>query len=174
MLHACFYTICILFRYTLWHFYAFSRTNLLTSCHSASFLFSAIFVFQKWYTGNILEIGRNKFLKSYFTWKLLEIQRRVGGRGPGAHMHRWCDQPLAHASPSVAAWPLLWHRPFAYKDPPQRKKPKYPIRFPEHIAIHHRHWPEDREGPEALPSTLPERGIAIGGSFSSPSLPPEQ
>jgi hypothetical protein len=58
------------FRYTLWHFYAFSGTNLLTSCHSASFLFSAVFVFQKWYTGNILRIGRNKFLKSYFTWKL--------------------------------------------------------------------------------------------------------
>jgi hypothetical protein len=47
MLHAYFYTICLLFRYTSWHFYAFSGTNLLTSCHSASFLFSAIFVFQK-------------------------------------------------------------------------------------------------------------------------------
>jgi hypothetical protein len=46
MLHACFYTICLLFRYTSWHFYAFSETNLLTSCHSASSLFSAIFVFQ--------------------------------------------------------------------------------------------------------------------------------
>jgi hypothetical protein len=40
-------TYCLLFRYTSWHFYAFSRTNLLTSCHSASSLFSAIFVFQK-------------------------------------------------------------------------------------------------------------------------------
>jgi hypothetical protein len=47
MLHACFYTICLLFRYTSWHVYAFSGTNLLTSCHSASSLFSAIFVFQK-------------------------------------------------------------------------------------------------------------------------------
>jgi hypothetical protein len=43
---------------------------------------------------------------------------------------------------------------------PRRKKPKYPINFPEHIAIRHRHRPEDREGPEALPGTLPERGIA--------------
>jgi hypothetical protein len=31
--------------YTSWRFYAFSRTNLLTRCHSASFLFSAVFVF---------------------------------------------------------------------------------------------------------------------------------
>jgi hypothetical protein len=57
MLHACFYTICFVFCYTSWHFYAFSRTNLLTRCHSASSLFSAIFVFQKSYSRNILEIG---------------------------------------------------------------------------------------------------------------------
>jgi hypothetical protein len=41
-------------------FYAFSGTNLLMRCHSASSLFSSIFVFQKSYTGNILRIGRNK------------------------------------------------------------------------------------------------------------------
>jgi hypothetical protein len=60
MLHAYLYTICFVFCYTLWHFYAFPETNLLTRCHSASSLFSAVFVFQKSYTGNILEIGRNK------------------------------------------------------------------------------------------------------------------
>jgi hypothetical protein len=48
------------FVYTSWRFYAFSGTNLLTRYHSASSLFSAIFVFQKSYTGNILGIGRNK------------------------------------------------------------------------------------------------------------------
>jgi hypothetical protein len=47
MLYAYFYTICLMFRYTSWHFYAFSGTNLLTSRHSASSLFSAVFVFQK-------------------------------------------------------------------------------------------------------------------------------
>jgi hypothetical protein len=40
-----FCTNCFVFRYTLWYFYAFSRTNLLTRCHSASSLFSAVFVF---------------------------------------------------------------------------------------------------------------------------------
>jgi hypothetical protein len=45
---------------------------------------------------------------------------------------------------------------------PRREKPKYPINFPEHIAIRRRR-PKDREGPEALPGTLPERGIATGG-----------
>jgi hypothetical protein len=57
MLYACSYTICLVFCYTSWHFYAFFRTNLLTRCHSASSLFSAVFVFQKSYTRNILRIG---------------------------------------------------------------------------------------------------------------------
>jgi hypothetical protein len=42
-------------------FYAFSGTNLLTRCHSVSSLFSAIFVFQKSYTGNIFsELDKTK------------------------------------------------------------------------------------------------------------------
>jgi hypothetical protein len=46
---------------------------------------------------------------------------------------------------------------------PRWEKPKYPINFSET----HRDPPpsstRDREGPEDLPSTLPERGIATGG-----------
>jgi hypothetical protein len=46
---------------------------------------------------------------------------------------------------------------------PRREKPKDPINFLET----HRDPPPsstwDREGPEALPGTLPERGIATGG-----------
>jgi hypothetical protein len=52
------FSLC--FVYTSWHFYAFSGTNQLTRCHSASSLVSAIFVFQKSYIGNILKIGQNK------------------------------------------------------------------------------------------------------------------
>jgi hypothetical protein len=33
MLHACSYTVCLVFCYTSWCFYAFSGTNLLTRCH---------------------------------------------------------------------------------------------------------------------------------------------
>jgi hypothetical protein len=84
MLHACFYTICLVFRYTLWHFYAISGTNLLTRCHSASSLFSAVFVFQKSYTENILGIGRNQSQSPRISPKLPENQRGggVGPRGP--------------------------------------------------------------------------------------------
>jgi hypothetical protein len=163
MLHACFYTICLLFRYTSWHFYAFSGTNLLTSCHSSSSLFSAVFVFQKWYTGNILGIGRNKFLKPYFTQKLPEIRRRVGGgatRAPHTGLAR--PGPRSRHPGVRAPGPSSDIAPSPIKTP-RRKKPKYPITFPEHIAIRRRRRPEDREGPEALPGTLPERGIATGG-----------
>jgi hypothetical protein len=83
MLHACFYTICLVFCYTLWRFYAFSGTNLLTRCHSANSLFSAVFVFQKSYTGNILGIGQNKSQTSRYLMKLPE-DRRGDGAEPEA------------------------------------------------------------------------------------------
>jgi hypothetical protein len=103
MLHACFYTICFVFRYTSWRFYAISGTNLLTRCHSASSLFSVIFMFQKSYIGNILGIGRNKFQKSYF---FLEEYRRPneswrGARGwphnEGAQPRPWPRPPIVRS-----------------------------------------------------------------------------
>jgi hypothetical protein len=100
MLHACFYTICLVFRYTSWHFYAFSGTNLLTRCHSASSLFSAVFVFQKSYTGNILGIGRNKSQTSRNSPKLPENRR---GDEVGPH--------------NRAARPRPWPRPLCVRPP---------------------------------------------------------
>jgi hypothetical protein len=59
-------------------------------------------------------------------------------------------------------WPTSDATPSPIKTP-RREKPKDPINFLET----HRDLPSsstrDREGPEALPSTLPERGITIGG-----------
>jgi hypothetical protein len=77
MLHACFTPIALYFVYTSWHFYAFSGTNLLTRCHSASSLFSAVFVFQKSYTGNILEIGRNESQSFYLPDTKMESTREM-------------------------------------------------------------------------------------------------
>jgi hypothetical protein len=47
MLYACLYTICFVFVYTSWCFYAFSRTNPLTRCHSASSCFLLFLCFKK-------------------------------------------------------------------------------------------------------------------------------
>jgi hypothetical protein len=76
--HAYSYTICLVFCYTSWYFYAFSGTNLLIRCHSASSLFSAVFVFQKSYTENILRIGQNKNRNSYFARMKVKDQTGAG------------------------------------------------------------------------------------------------
>jgi hypothetical protein len=47
MLHTCFTPIALCFVYTSWHFYAFSGTNLLTRCHSASSCFLLFLWFRK-------------------------------------------------------------------------------------------------------------------------------
>jgi hypothetical protein len=120
-------------------------------------------MFQKSYTGNILEIGRNKSRTSRNSPKLPENRK---GDGMGA----------TRAPHNRAARPGPWPRHLCVRSPwttpddapspiktPRRKKPKYPITFPEHIVIRRRRRPKDREGPEALPDTLPKRGIAIRG-----------
>jgi hypothetical protein len=75
--------------YVLLHFvvfYAFFRTNLLTRCHSASSLFSAVFVFQKSYTENILGIGRNKSQTFYFYRSFTKTEDETeGGQEPATH-----------------------------------------------------------------------------------------
>jgi hypothetical protein len=162
MLHACFYIICFVFCFTSWHFYAFSETNLSTRCHSASSLFSAIFVFQKSYTGNILGIGRSKSQTSYFYRSFEKTEEETEGATGQPH-HR-----VARPSPGPRA--LVVRPPGPPPDaalPPiysfWREKPKHPINFLET----HRDLPpsstRDREGLEALPDTLPERGIATRG-----------
>jgi hypothetical protein len=132
MLHACSYTICLVFCYTLWRFYAFSETNLLTRYHSASSLFSAIFVFQKRYTGNILGIGRNKSRTSYFYRSFTKTEDDMeGARGQphhrGARPNPWPRPPMVR-SPG----PTPDDAPSAIKSP-RREKPKGRIAFPRNI-----------------------------------------
>jgi hypothetical protein len=75
-----------------------------------------------------------------------------------------------------AAWPApglrpLWVRPpWSISDAapspiktPRQEKPKHPINFPETHCDSPPLSTRDREGPEALPGTLPERGIATRG-----------
>jgi hypothetical protein len=76
--------LCVLLHFVA--FYAFSRAKLLTRCHSASSLFSVVFVFQKSYTGNILGIGRNKAEVPIFPGtRLSPKQRQRGSRGQPHH-----------------------------------------------------------------------------------------
>src|SRR3954471_20850957 len=78
MLHACFVSTLLCFIYTLRCFYIFSGTNLLTSCHSASCLFSSVFGSRKvenQYSRNWM--GQKP--KSLFSWSNTEPLSRAGG-----------------------------------------------------------------------------------------------
>jgi hypothetical protein len=88
-------------------------------------------------------------------------RRRNRARGwshhQGARPRAWPRRPMV--SPT---WSTSDAAPLPIKTP-RREKPKSPINFPET----HRDLPpsstRDREGPEALLGTLPERGITTGG-----------
>jgi hypothetical protein len=88
-------------------------------------------------------------------------RRRRGATGGPHHQGAW---PRAGPRPPMVSPTRTTSddAPSPIKTP-RREKPKYPITFPEYIAICRRRRPEDQEGPEALPGTLPERGIATGG-----------
>jgi hypothetical protein len=88
-------------------------------------------------------------------------RRRRGATGQPHHRAAW---PAPSPCPLWVRPP--WPTPDAAPSPiktPRREKPKHPINFLET----HRDLPplstRDREGPEALPGTLLERGITTGG-----------
>jgi hypothetical protein len=124
------------------------------------FLFSAVFVFQKSYTGNILGIGRNKAWISYFS-QHDRVQRGDGGGLGGRHTIGWCA-PL---------WPchqVVWAPgpPSDITLPPikslRRENPKRIGIHPRKVLqrCRHRRW---SSGDGSLCSgTLPGWGIAPG------------
>ena len=92
-------------------FYAFSRTNLLTRCHHASFCF-LLFLVQKSYTGNIFGIGRDKNQRSYIYRANAEDREGVEDTQRGGHTYArrglalarawaWCGPPGHHLTPPL-------------------------------------------------------------------------
>jgi hypothetical protein len=92
----------------------------------------------------------------------IEPKRRWSGATRGPHTR--------------AAWPSPWLCPLCVRPPrstsdaapspiktPWREKPKDPINFPETHNDPPLLSTRDREGLEALPGTLPKRGITTGG-----------
>ena len=109
MFHASFMTILTCFIYTLHQYYAFSGTNLLTRCRSASSSFVLFLV---------LEIVHRKYSRNWMKRKprvlffhgasrtSKESRRRPAGdphhrgRGPTpGHAAMWCGHPLAPPRP---------------------------------------------------------------------------
>jgi hypothetical protein len=155
MLHACLYTICFVFCYTSWRFYEFSGTNLLTRCHSASSLFSTVLCFRKATKGIFSELDETKAKPPIFldTSQSLKMRRR----GPGA------GQDLVHATRGWAALVHLLTPPFRLYILLDGKNLRAQSIFLKTYCKPSPLLTRDREGPEALPDTLPERGITAGG-----------
>jgi hypothetical protein len=126
------------------------------------FMFSVVFVFQKSYTGNILKIGRNKSWSSYLPDTKTESKRETEEGQEAA-------APWGGAAYPWPRWPVVWApwTPSAIAPSPinslHRENPrartsihkKYCKPLPSSTRV----W----EGPEALPGTLPERGIITRG-----------
>jgi hypothetical protein len=127
----CLYTICFVFCYTSWCFYAFSRPNLLTRCHSASSLFLLFLCFRKATYEIFSELDETKAKIPIFPGASRSPkQRRRGTRG-------WLHHPMAWAP-----WPrqdMVWapgRLPDAALPPiysPRRENLKYPINFPRNL-----------------------------------------
>jgi hypothetical protein len=101
MLHSCFTPIALCFVYTSWHFYTFSRTNLLTRCHSASSCFLLFLCFRKVTEEILLELDETKAkVPIYLTRRWSPKERRRGARRQPHHR-------VARATP----WPrqqVVW------------------------------------------------------------------
>jgi hypothetical protein len=134
MLHVCFTPIALCFVYTLWRFYAFSETNLLTRCHSVSSCFLLFCVSEKLhrkYSRNWTK-QKSKFL---FTWREDGVQRRdragpggdrtIGWRGRAGH-------PLAAPPGGVRPWstPDIALQPINFL---RQENPKETNSFPQNI-----------------------------------------
>jgi hypothetical protein len=125
-------------------------------------VFSYFFVLEKLHR----KYSRNWMKQKPNIQKFIEASREPKRRWSGA----------TRGPHNRAAWPRVRPRPLCVWPPrstsddapstiktPRWEKPKYPITFPET-----RHDPpasstQDREGPKAIPGTLPERGISTEG-----------
>jgi hypothetical protein len=162
MLHACFYTICLVFRYTSWHFYAFFGTNLLTRCHSAVPCFLLFLCFREVTQEIFSELDETKAEHPEIYRASREPKKRQN-RARGWPHHQGARPRARPSRPMVrATWSTSDAAPSPIKTP-QRENPKYLINLPETYHDPPPSSTRDREGPEALLGTLPERGIAIGG-----------
>jgi hypothetical protein len=132
MLHACLHTICFVFCYTSWHFYAFSGTNLLTRYHSASSLFSDFLCFKKATQEIFSELDKTKAKPAIF----LEGSRspKMRRRGARGQAHPRVARPAPGprhqgvrpaGPPPDAAFPPIYS--------PRWEKPKGRIAFPRNI-----------------------------------------
>jgi hypothetical protein len=156
-------SFALCFAYTLWRFYAFSGTNLLTRCHSASSLFYGVSVVSKKLHMKYSQNWTKQKPKSLITWHEDGVQRRAG-YGPGASHTLWWHGPGAGCA--TRGCDRLVHSltlPFRLYILLDEKTLRAQTLFQKIYCKRPPSSTRDRESLEALPGTLPERGITTGG-----------
>jgi hypothetical protein len=92
MLHACFTPIALCFVYTSLHFYAFSGTNLLMRCHSASSYFLLFLCFRKVTQEIFLKLDETKAKVPIY------LKGRQSPKGRQSRTRRWLHHRVARAT----------------------------------------------------------------------------
>jgi hypothetical protein len=128
MLHACLCTICFEFCYTLWHFYAFSGTNLLTRCHSASPCFLLFLCFRKVTQEIFSELDKTKAEPPIFTEASRRPKMRQRGARSQAH-HRGAQPSPCPRCPMVRPAGPTSDDALSPIKSPRQQKPKGQISF---------------------------------------------
>ena len=122
------------------------------------------FWFHKSCSENIFGIGHHEDRSPYFPRKHPQVRRRVEDGLQGATPCLGTGPPLA--APRLGVGPPGAHRrrpSLIYFVP--RENPKYPSLHPRKVPQPPSSSTLVREGSEALPGTLSERGIITGGLF---------
>jgi hypothetical protein len=166
MLHVSLYTICFVFCYTSWHFYAFFGTNLLTRCHSASSLFSAILCFRKATQEIFSELDETKAKPPIFTEASRRPKmRRRGARGQAHHgVARPSPWPRHHMVRPAGPPPDAALSPI---NSPRREKPKRTNHFSsKHTASRRRRQSEIGRIQELFPAPC-RREESLSEAFST-------
>jgi hypothetical protein len=132
MLHPCLYTICFVFCYTSWRFYAFCGTNLLTRRHGASSLFLLFLCFRKATQEIFSELDETKArIPNFLDTRRSPKMRWRGTRGQAHHRvaqpSPWpCHQVVwPPGPPSDAALLPIYS--------PRRENLNGPITFPRNL-----------------------------------------
>ena len=132
MFHAYIIPIATYFIYILYGFYAFSVTNLLTRCHSASSLFSSIFGFKKAVKEIFSELHETKAKVPIFLGRIQNTEEETEGGHEAA-------TPGGGAAPPWPRHHVVWaprgstYFALSPTNTPRRKNPKYSIKIPRNI-----------------------------------------
>ena len=114
MFHAYIMPIATCFIYTFISFYAFSGTNLLTRCQSASCLFSAVFGFRKVVKEIFSELDKRNVKVLIFPGRFQNTEDDTEGNPEGPTPPPGVGPPSAARGRGVGPSWLHRLRPFAY------------------------------------------------------------